>query len=496
MSLPFTLNTAQEWLDNIPPFLLSLDPSSEFVSNNEISEYFASTLLLFFNQAPHEFGRKVIFILENASDPGKYVFLKTLLGVSEIWADLVKIEGVHPALTELALTTDKIYSNTAFNLSKKLEEVASEIFRVAAIEERLVTPVGEEFGSFDESELSEKSSLSSGAFGRSEPKAKKKSRTLSPPEAAAPKSQPLPAMMKEFKTAPPPAPSPAPSVGSAAPIPAKSSLPESASFEIEDKEDSSEIDDFSRDLEFKKEDTLAKPLSEPISADSTITDSKQIFTHVHYYNRMNSHKIYPFTVSLSSFAKKVMRQQIGNIISGEREAETQADFELSRDTNQIMVEPLISGCLVQPTFQYVDPEKLPAELTFYVTPLVESGLQATKLQGFLIIKSELGTILQKMPLSNISVVSNRVSKIAAIVGAIGGASLPVMDFLFPLGLQNAVTDQLSYALPEIANSINIRELLTVGQISIFVLCISFGIFWYWRKGRSKLAPREKLSINL
>ncbi|MHA2032027.1 MAG: hypothetical protein ACW99Q_21870, partial [Candidatus Kariarchaeaceae archaeon] len=239
-----------------------------------------------------------------------------------------------------------------------------------------------------------------------------------------------------------------------------------------------------------------KPLSEPISADSTVTDSKQIFTHVHYYNRMNSHKIYPFTVSLSSFAKEVKRQRMGNIISGEREAETQADFELSRETNQIMVEPLISGCLVQPTFQYVDPEKLPAELTFYVTPLVESGLQATKLQGFLIIKSELGTILQKMPLSNISVVSNRVSKIAAIVGAIGGASLPVMDFLFPLGLQNAVTDQLSYALPEIANSINIRELLTVGQISIFVLCISFGIFWYWRKGRSKLAPREKLSINL
>ncbi|MHA1945765.1 MAG: hypothetical protein ACXAC6_05780 [Candidatus Hodarchaeales archaeon] len=489
MSLPFTLNTAQEWLDNIPPFLLSLDPSSEFVSNDEIPEYLASTLLLFFNQAPHEFGRKAIFILENASDPGKYVFLKTLLGVSEIWADLIKIEGVHPALTELALTTDKIFSETAFNLSKKLEEVASEIFRVAAIEESLITPVGEEFDSFDESELSEKSSLSSGAFGLSEPKAKKKARALSPPGAVAPKSQPLPAMMKEVKPAPPPAPSPAP-------ITEKTSLPQSAPFELEEEEDSAKMDDFSSDFELKKEDRLAKPLSEPISADSTVTDSKQIFTHVHYYSRMNSHKIYPFTVSLSSFAKKVMRQRIGNIISGEREAETQADFELSGDTYQIMVEPLISGCLVQPTFQYVDPEKLPAELTFYVTPLVESGLQATKLQGFLIIKSELGTILQKMPLSNISVVSNRVSKIAAIVGTIGGASLPVMDFLFPLGLQNAVTDQLSHALPEIANSINIRELLTVGQISIFVLCISFGIFWYWRKGRSKLAPREKLSINL
>ncbi len=477
MSLPFTLNTAQEWLDNIPPFLVSLDSSSEFVSKNEIPEYLSSTLLLYFNQAPQEFGKKIIYILENASDPGKYVFLKTLLGVSEIWGDLVKIEGVYPALTELALTTDKIYSNTAINLSKKLEEVASEIYRVAAIEESIVTPVGEEFDSFDESELSEISSHTSGGFGRSEPKAKKKSRALSPPGTTAPKSQPLPSMMKEFKPAPPP-PSPAPSVGSAAPIPAKSSLPESAPFELKDEE------------------KLAEPVSESISADSTVKDSKQIFTHVHYYSRMNSHKIYPFTVSLSSLAKKVRRQRMGNIISGEREAETQADFELGRDTNQIMVEPLISGCLVQPTFQYVDPEKLPAELTFYITPLVESGLQSTKLKGFLIIKSELGTILQKMPLSNISVVSNRVSKIAAIVGAIGGASLPVMDFLFPLGLQNAVTDQLSYALPEIANSINIRDLLTVGQISIFVLCISFGIFWYWWKGRSKLAPREKLSINL
>jgi hypothetical protein len=187
---------------------------------------------------------------------------------------------------------------------------------------------------------------------------------------------------------------------------------------------------------------------------------------------------------------------MSNIMSGERETETQAEFELDTHTRQIMVEPLISGCLVQPIFQYVDPDKLPAELTFYITPLVESGLQSTKLQGFILIKTELGTILQKLPLSDISVVNNRISKLAAIVGAIGGASLPVLDFLFPLGLQNALSDQLTYTLPEISNSINVRDLLTVGQISIFVLCMSFGLLWYWRKGRSKLAPRKKLSINL
>ncbi|MCK4849118.1 MAG: hypothetical protein KAT16_08845, partial [Candidatus Heimdallarchaeota archaeon] len=317
----------------------------------------------------------------------------------------------------------------------------------------------------------------------------------------APKSQPVPSILKTSKPLPPPSvrapPSPEsePSAGSVPPSPKREILLKEDTFEVEDEEELIEVESLSDDIEPKEKQKI-ESLSEKTSSISSIKESQKIFTHVHYYNRMNSHKIYPFTVSLSSIAKEVRRQRIGNILSGEREAETQAEFELDRHSRQIMVEPLISGCLVQPNFQYVDPDKLPKELTFYITPLVESGLQATKLQGFIIIKSELGTILQKLPLSNISVVSNRVSKIAAVVGAIGGASLPVLDFLFPLGLQNAVTDQLAYALPEIANSINIRELLTVGQISIFVTCIGFGLLWYWRKGRSKLAPREKLSINL
>jgi len=520
MSLPFTLNTAQEWLDNIPTFLISLDASSEFVTNNEAPEYIASKLSLYFTHTPQQFGEKIILILKNASDPGKFVLLKSLLRASRIWPDLIQIEGVQPALTELALTTDKIFSNLAFDLSKKLDEVISEVYHDKNIEESRLTLEEEPFA---ESKRSEEPSLLSTDFDHSGYKSKKKARTLSPPESLAPKSQPIPSILKESKPAPPPGtsepsspkpelssavsppppparttPSPAsePSAGSAPPSPKRVALPEEDAFEVEDEEDFSKLDDISDDAEFTEKQEKSASLSEKISSDSSIKDSQQIFTHVHYYNRMNSHKIYPFTVSLSSIAKKVRRQRIGNILSGEREAETQAEFELKAHTRQIMVEPLISGCLVQPNFQYVDPDKLPAELTFYITPLVESGLQATKLQGFLIIKSELGTILQKMPLSDISVVSNRVSKLAAVVGAIGGASLPVLDFLFPLGLQNAVTDQLTYILPEIANLINVRELLTVGQMSIFVTCIGFGLLWYWKKGRSKLAPRERLSINL
>jgi len=501
MSLPFTLNTAQEWLHNIPAFLISLDASSELISNNEIAEYIASKLVLYFNHTPQQFGENITGILKNASDPGKFVLLKILLRASQIWADLIKIEGVQPALTELALTTDKIFSSHAIDLSKKLDEATSVVYRDIDSEESMSILDEEPIA---ESEITELFSISSTRSDNSNYKTKKKSTTLSPPRTAVPKSQPLPTILKESKVAPPPkvvappAPSPTsgPSAGGVPPSPKKEILPEEDTFEVEDEDEFSEVEKLSDDTESRMREKKDEPISGKISSESPVEDPKQIFTHVHYYNRMNSHKIYPFTVSLSSIAKKVRKQRIGNILSGEREAETQAEFELDAHTRQIMVEPLISGCLVQPNFQYVDPDKLPVELTFYITPLVESGLLATKLQGFLIIKSELGTILQKIPLSNISVVSNRVSKLAAVVGAIGGASLPVLDFLFPLGLQNAVTDQLTYTLPEIANLINVRELLTVTQISIFVICIGFGFLWYWKKGRSKLAPRERLSINL
>lgn len=496
MSLPFTLNSAQEWLDKIPTFLISLNTSTEYGLSNNAPVYISSRLVLYFNQSPQQFGKKIVEILNNASDIGKFVLLKILLRASPIWADLIKIEGVQPALTELALTTDKVYSSDAIDLSKKLDEVTSEI-KFDVDSEKSLSALEEE--PFTESKTFEESSLLSTRSGYSDDKTKKKARILSPLGTTGPKSQPLPSMREESKIAPPPpavappAPASEPSVGSAPPSPKREILPEEDAFEVEDEEEFGEAPKLSDEIvSIEKTD----PISEPIPSESPKKDPKQIFTHVHYYNRMNSHKIYPFTVSLSSVAKKVRRMSFGNILSGEREKETQAEFELAAHTRQIMVEPLISGCLIQPNFQYVDPDKLPRELTFYITPLVESGLQATRLQGFLIIKTELGEILQKLPLSDISVVSNRVSKIAAVVGAIGGASLPVLDFLFPLGLQNAVTDQLTYTLPEIANSINVRDLLTVGQISIFVTCIGFGLLWYWKKGRSKLAPREKLSINL
>ncbi|MCK4849144.1 MAG: hypothetical protein KAT16_08975, partial [Candidatus Heimdallarchaeota archaeon] len=145
MSLPFTLNTAQEWLDNIPTFLISLDASSEFLSNNEAPEYIASKLVLYFKHTPQQFGEKIIEILKNASDPGKFVLLKILLRVSQIWADLIKIEGVQPALTELALTTDKIFSDIAIDLSKKLDEVTSVVHRDIESEERYLGPEEDRF---------------------------------------------------------------------------------------------------------------------------------------------------------------------------------------------------------------------------------------------------------------------------------------------------------------------------------------------------------------
>jgi hypothetical protein len=82
------------------------------------------------------------------------------------------------------------------------------------------------------------------------------------------------------------------------------------------------------------------------------------------------------------------------------------------------------------------------------------------------------------------------------VGAIGGGTLPALDFLFGVNLQEALTGQLEYTAPDIASSIDIRSMITVGQITIFIIFISIGLLWWWRKGRSRRAPEERLSINL
>jgi hypothetical protein len=98
-------------------------------------------------------------------------------------------------------------------------------------------------------------------------------------------------------------------------------------------------------------------------------------------------------------------------------------------------------------------------------------------------------------LQDVHIVSNRISKIAAIVGAIGGGTLPALDFLFGVSLQEALSGQLAYTAPEIAESIDIRSAITVTQIAIFILFIGFGLLWWWRKGRSRRASRERLPVS-
>ncbi len=506
MSLPFSINSARDWITHVPTFLASLSEYSDFVRNASVTSYLANTLAQVMNEAKEEILLTIYSILNESSDVGKFVLIQTLLHATDIWTDLVQFSRIKPTLTALALSPDKLYTKDAINLSQKLEDIpSSEITRDIEDDSTIYKAEEKEMAKQAPEMVREDS------YGAVRTEKKKAKRSMPVPsstqEIPTPVPQPVP------KPAPPPAapargvePSPPPpsvSIGAKAAESTKSRLAEKGVFDeaeeeleplleepapVEEAFDDQIIDDF-------KPNEAVMAGSADVGSPRPTPQSKSVFTHVHYFNRMNSRKTYPFTVSLSSAAKKVRARKM-HILSGERETEKQAEFELDHLTRQIMVELLISGCLVQPNFQYVDPDNLPVELTFYITPLVEAGYQASKIEGQLLLKNDMGMILQNLPLSDIFVVSNRISKIAALVGAIGGGTLPALDFLFGVNLQEALTGQLEYTAPDIANEVNIRSLITTSQIAIFVIFISIGLLWWWRKGRSRRAPEEKLAINL
>lgn len=508
MSLPFSINSAQDWIGNVPSFLDSLEEYSDFVRNAGVTSYLANTLVQFMNEAKDDSFSTIYSILKESTDVGKFVMIQILFHASEIWPDLVQFERIQPVLTALALSPDKLYTKDAIQLSQKLEEITSG---------GLLGEISDEdvFEKEVDKELAPSSpkSLLDDFYGSAK-FAKKKAKQSVPasfpsPSMPEPISQPTPkrsappAPISERAELSPPPPPMASSAG--APGAARSTLPEKEALdEVEDEmddvfEEPSEAEEtFKTEYQATDDSKSKKKVSdEPIELGSSqeVPASKSVFTHVHYYNRMNSRKTYPFTVSISSVSKKVKARRM-HILSGERETEKQAEFELDHLTRHIMVELLISGCLVQPNFQYVDPDNLPVELTFYITPLVEAGYSASKIQGQLLLKNDVGIVLQNLPLSDIYVVSNRISKIAAVIGAVGGGTLPALDFLFGVNLQEALSGQLEYSAPEIASSVNVRSLITTSQIAIFIIFISIGLLWWWRKGRSKRAPGEKLAINL
>ncbi|MHA2108766.1 MAG: hypothetical protein ACXABU_03515 [Candidatus Hodarchaeales archaeon] len=508
MSLPFSISSAQDWIVHVPSFLASLEEYSDYVKNAGATSYLANTLVQVINEAKDEILNTIHSILKDSSTVGKFVMIQILFHASEIWTDLVEFNRIQPALTALALSPDKLFTKDAIQLSQKLESISSGGLLGEKAEDTLIYEAEDrEFA---------KSAPSREDFYGSLTSEKKKAKRSAPPPSPAP-GMPMPTPQPAPKASPPPAPmveraepSPPPpsvSVGARAAGAARSIITEKEVFgEAEEElelameepvpaEEAAEeaLEDLIKD-DFKSKD-IATSGSVDVGSAQGVPEPKSVFTHVHYFNRMNSRKTYPFTVSLTSAAKKVRARKM-HILSGERETEKQAEFELDHLTRQIMVELLISGCLVQPNFQYVDPDNLPVELTFYITPLVEAGYQASKIQGQLLLKNDVGIILQNLPLSDIFVVSNRISKIAAIIGAVGGGTLPALDFLFGVNLQDALTGQLEYTAPDIASSVNIRSLITTSQIAIFFIFISIGLLWWWRKGRSKRAPEEKLAINL
>ncbi|UCE12654.1 MAG: hypothetical protein JSV04_10725 [Candidatus Heimdallarchaeota archaeon] len=496
MYFPFSLESVKSWLENVPDFLLTLPTDSKYIQNKEFHIYLASTLESFFSHAPPEFLLILHTILTEATEAGKYVLLEVLLHAKSIWSKLNEDETFQPALTELALTSDRLYSNSAKQLSSSLENIPTKSEKLEAELQEEVETVLEDIleGAFEEIskeryeeeeaeppvDVSKREMLEELREIRDIKKtAKEEVPSPAPPLTPAAISEPLPPPASPpppSAAAPPSPPAPTPSVVSEAAKKRKKARI------VEPSIAPAEPEALKGEVETQFEERLK-------------TDT--IHTHVHYYSRMNSHKTYPFTVTLSRIAKKIAADKL-DFFSGEREKETRGEFELADISKRLVVEPLLSGCLVQPSSQFVNPRNLPKELTFFITPLVEAGFRSTSLTGSIFVKDEQGEVLLELNLSELSVASHRVAKVAALVGTVGGGAMPAFDLLFGVNLQVTLARQLAYINPQFEQSFDVPMLWIVmgAQVLLFIFAIGIAFLWWWRKGRAKVAPDRAMNLQL
>lgn len=547
MIFPFSLRSAENWLDFVPRFLLSISEDSPWIDHDEFLQYLATKLQEYFIPSPDIFGNMILTVLQTATDAGKFVLIQVLLRSVATWQLLAEDSRLQPLLTELALSSDEIYSKAATELSSRLEEIydnKGESIPLGGLSETSIKSVSlKEKVSFTPDSLSTLWDESGNNQGEKEMEEEsddmvetmRREAPTSPPKLPSPPPSSTtprpPAHMKPpgapaspKSSAPPPGsaipalqPSPAPisvrsrgtpkkkkKKGMSIPIPPPLSdfpIPE-PSPDISDpspKEESflssqlsTSSDEFVADMLSPAPEPDALPTSEEDEA-----SPRTIHTHLHYFSRMNPRKTYPFTVTISSRAKEVMRDKT-HFTSGEQETEIRGEFQLIEPTRQLHVEPLLSGCLVQPTYQRVDLESrnFPKELEFFVTPLVDPGLRATTLTGKIYFRNERGTLLQEMTLPKLSVSSHRTGQAIASLGTLLGGTLPALDFLFGVNLQATLAAQLAYVLPALADTIPMDVVVIALEVFVFLGALALGGLWWLRKGRAKLAPTHKGALNL
>ena len=505
MYFPFSLKSASNWLDFVPELLSALPNDSKYVNNTEFHNYLASTLETFFPEASEQFLLTIFTLLMEASDAGKYVVLQTLLLAEGIWEVLAHDETFQPLLTGLALSTDKIYAKSAAEFSSKLEdffipeaeESMPELYEKAekeALDEAMLDDILE--GALEE--------ISSEKF-KSEATLGKRARPRSVPAPAAPSPQPVaapggppaaPPMAARAASPTPKAAPPPPAVAAGAPL--RDATPPSPAPTPSKAADTFEL----RGGEFAKKSMKAirEVVKEEVEDEPVMPlepSGDTMHTHVHYYSKMLARKTYPLHVTLSRIAREIAKDK-SHFLSGEKESETRGEFELTDVTKRLVVEPLLSGCLVQPASQFVDPrsQNLPKVLTFFVTPLVDAGFRATSLTGSISVKSETGAELLKLSLPDLAVTGHRVSKTAALVGTIGGGAMPALDLLFGVNLQVTLASQLAYINPQLDRAFDMLSIVMGAQVLLFMIAIGIAILWYWKKGRAKVAPDRASTLQL
>ncbi|MFX0125309.1 MAG: hypothetical protein ACFFAE_16900 [Candidatus Hodarchaeota archaeon] len=498
MYFPFSLKSASNWLDFVPELLSTLPDDSKYIDNREFHNYLASTLETFFPEASDQFLLIIFTLLMEATDAGKYVLLETLLVAEGIWEELAQDETFQPLLTGLALSTDKTYSKIAATLSSKLEDL-----QIPEAEEAMPELMYEkEEEVLDEVELND---ILEGALEeisnerlRSEPTPEKSTSNLAPipptpaPEPVTAPSGPPAAPISPPVTsrAAPKAAPPSPAAGAPSPRSTPTSFEAADTYEIREKEVSKKRKKAINEVvKSEFEEKSIAPLERP--------SAETMHTHVHYYSKMLSRKTYPLVVTLSRIAREIARDK-SHFLSGEKEKETRGEFELPDVTKRLIVEPLLSGCLVQPSSQYVDPrpQNLPKVLTFFVTPLVDAGFRSTPLTGSISVKDETGTVLLKLNLPELAVASHRVSKTATLIGAVGGGAMPAFDLLFAANLQVTLARQLGSINPQLDQTFDMLSVVMGAQVLLFIIAIGIALLWWWKKGRAKVAPDRASTLQL
>ena len=192
-----------------------------------------------------------------------------------------------------------------------------------------------------------------------------------------------------------------------------------------------------------------------------------------YFDVMNPEKYYPLHLLISDTAQK-SEGPTENLLTGERITKKVENLAFEVESSLIKVRPVFPGCSVVPQEIITDLQYPEDGITFYITPLVKSKIEDSRIEFIDYKENLIGKI--DCPCE---VKDPRYSRVVALYGILA-SSVPKILTLFGFDYLNEL--ELTNVLPFLVNIFNTLSLGNFVAIAGIILSLIISIIIYYKRG--------------